>query len=63
MAKAIEDMNYALDLLQKVDATLDQYSVDPQLKSARSHVATVAGAIKKRIRVESGDEVYGNSIQ
>jgi hypothetical protein len=63
MAKAIEDMNYALDLLQKVDATLDQYSADPQLKSARSHVATVAGAVKKRIRVENGDEVYGNSIQ
>lgn len=63
MAKAIEDMNYALDLLQKVDATLDQYSADPELSSARVHVATVAGAVKKRIRVENGGEVYGNSIQ
>lgn len=63
MATAIEDMNYALDLLQKVDATLNQYSADPQLKSARVHVATVAGAVKKRIRTEKGEEVYGCSIQ
>jgi hypothetical protein len=56
-------MNYALDLLQKVDATLDQYSEDLQLKSVRREVATVAGAVKKRIRTEKGEEVYGCSIQ
>ncbi|MBV6823857.1 hypothetical protein [Pseudomonas sp. PD9R] len=63
MATAIDDMKYALDLLQKVDATLDQYSGDPQLKSVRREVATVAGAVKKRISTEKGEEVYGCSIQ
>jgi len=63
MATAIEDMDYALGLLQQVDATLDQYSEDPQLKSVRFHIATVAGAIKKRVRTERGEEVYGNSLQ
>jgi hypothetical protein len=63
MATAIDDMNYALDLLHKVDTTLDQYSEDPRLKSARHELAIVAGAVKKRIRTEQGEEVYGNSIQ
>jgi hypothetical protein len=63
MAKAIDDMNYTLDLLQKADAALDQYSDDPELQSVRKDLATVAGAVKKRIRTEQGGEVYGNSIQ
>jgi uncharacterized protein HemX len=63
MSKATEDMTYALGLLQQVDATLDQYSEDPELKVVRQDVAKVAGAVKKRIRTEQGGEVYGNSIQ
>jgi len=63
MATAIEDMNYALDLLQKVEATLDQYSEDPRLKIARKDLTAVASAVKKRIRTETGEEVYGNSVQ
>ena len=63
MATAIEDMNYALDLLHQVDTTLDQYSEDLRLKSARHELAIVAGAVKKRIRAEQGEAGYGNSIQ
>ncbi|WP_397450856.1 hypothetical protein [Pseudomonas sp. NA-150] len=63
MEKVIEDMNKALDLLQQVDAILDQYPEDRQLQAARIPAATTAGAIKKHIRIEQGEDAYGSAMQ
>ncbi|MDB5984763.1 MAG: hypothetical protein JWQ69_5778 [Pseudomonas sp.] len=63
MEQVIADMNKALDLLQQVDAILNQYPDDRQLQAARIPAATTAGAIKKHIRIETGEDSYGASAQ